>query len=63
MCKNCQQEGHITLECKNPRKFDLSGVADKDPDTAWEDVKNADAAGDFDLIREVGQTWPFANHC
>ena len=56
MCKNCQQEGHITLECKNPRKFDLSGVADKDPDTAWEDVKNADAAGDLDLIREVGQT-------
>ena len=53
MCKNCQEEGHSTLECKNTRKFDLSGIASKDPEEAWEGVVKADKTSDLDLVREV----------
>ena len=52
-CKNCLEEGHQTLECKNPRKFDLSGVEAKDPEEAWKALLEADKDSDLDLVREV----------
>ena len=47
-------QGHRAVECKADRKRDLSRVADKTPDAAWDDLKTADESRDLDDIREVG---------
>jgi len=45
--------GHKATECKANRVLDLSKIATKDPEEAWEMVKRADAEGDLDDFREV----------
>jgi hypothetical protein len=45
--------GHKATECKANRVLDLSKIANKDPEEAWEMVKRADAEGDLDDFREV----------
>ncbi|KAI9753347.1 MAG: hypothetical protein M4579_005205 [Chaenotheca gracillima] len=46
------RKGHLTLDCKNPRAFDRSNVADMDGDKAWEVLKVADKERDLDAFRE-----------
>lgn len=45
--------GHKATECKANRVLDLSKIATKHPEEAWEMVKRADAEGDLDDFREV----------
>ena len=45
--------GHVTLDCKNNRVFDMSAIADATADVAWENLQKADEDKDLDEIREV----------
>ncbi|MCJ1303297.1 hypothetical protein MMC08_006105 [Hypocenomyce scalaris] len=53
ICKNCKKEGHKALVCKENRVLDLSKVANKSPDDAWDALKVADASRDLDDFREA----------
>ena len=52
-CNNCQQEGHIALECKNDRPIDRSNVPDKTDEEAWNLMAEADKANDVDDFKEA----------
>lgn len=46
--------GHKAAECKSNRVLDLSKIASKSPEEAWDLLKAAAAEGDLDDFREVG---------
>ena len=48
-----EPSGHKALVCKENRVLDLSKVANKSPDDAWDALKVADASRDLDDFREV----------
>ena len=47
--------GHKALECKENRVIDYTGIADKDPEAAWNAIKAADADRDLDDLKDVSQ--------
>ena len=56
VCNNCKKEGHTTIECKDRRVVSLSHIADKVPEDAWKDVKQASDERDLDDFKEVSVT-------
>lgn len=55
ICRNCQQEGHVVLECKDPRKIDRSGLRDVEPADCWIMIKEAVADRDMEDVKDAVQ--------
>ena len=53
ICKNCLEEGHEAIECKNPKSIDTSDVADKTEAEAWELMKEASKTRDLDDFKDA----------
>jgi hypothetical protein len=53
VCKNCLQEGHGALECKNKKAVNNSNVADKTEAEAWDMLKDASNDKDLDDFKEA----------
>lgn len=62
-CKQCLMENdHNTIDCKNPKKIDTSGVADMSEQDAWALIKEASDdldVGDFkDALKILSKAVP-----
>ncbi|KAL5321605.1 hypothetical protein ACEPPN_009565 [Leptodophora sp. 'Broadleaf-Isolate-01'] len=53
ICKNCLEEGHEIVGCKNPRKIDRTHVKDVSGEQAWELIKQAVAERDLDDVKDA----------
>lgn len=53
MCKNCLEEGHEALECKNKKTINNSNVADKTEGETWDMLKTASDDKDLDDFKEA----------
>ena len=54
--------GHKALECKENRVIDYTGIPDKDPEVAWNAIKEAANRRDLDDLKEVSQDfYPLTN--
>ena len=53
ICKNCLQEGHEALDCKNPKALNNTDVADKTEDEAWEMIKDGSDNRDLDDFKDA----------
>ena len=48
-------QGHQTIDCKNPKAFDLSKIADKTTDEAWAMLTQASEERDITDFKEAVQ--------
>jgi hypothetical protein len=53
ICKNCHQEGHEALDCKNKKTLNDSNVADKTEAEAWALLKSASDDRDLDDFKDA----------
>lgn len=53
VCKNCLQEGHEALGCKNAKIIDLSHVPDKTVAEAWTMLKQASDEREIGEFKDV----------
>ncbi|KZF18945.1 hypothetical protein L228DRAFT_264072 [Xylona heveae TC161] len=45
--------GHKTIDCKNNRFLDYTGIETKSPEESWKGLQEADATGDLDDVRDA----------
>ncbi|KAF9882341.1 zinc knuckle transcription factor [Colletotrichum karsti] len=60
VCRNCHEEGHAVVECKNPRKIDLSMVEDVEADQAWNEI--IEAASERDGVEAKEAVLKYIKH-
>lgn len=53
ICKNCLEEGHEALECKNKKTINKDDVADKTEAETWDMLKTASDDKDLDDFKEA----------
>ncbi|EXJ59961.1 hypothetical protein A1O7_04109 [Cladophialophora yegresii CBS 114405] len=54
-CKNCQQEGHVAIDCKNAKVLDNARVAEKSENEAWALLQQASEERDIGDFKEAVQ--------
>ncbi|KAJ8123479.1 hypothetical protein O1611_g9579 [Lasiodiplodia mahajangana] len=57
VCRNCQEEGHTVVECKNPRKVDRSDIEEVAAEDAWEKISKAVHDKDVDDVKDAIQQY------
>lgn len=60
-CKNCGEEGHEVVACKNPRKINRDHIQSIPADVAWEQIKQGVAERDLDDVKEAAAKYIKAN--